>query len=120
MPHRAHQGPVAARSAVDLSPSGDAVEPIIVGVPMLARVDVLVIDEMGYLNLKPEQTNIFFKLMEERYRRKATIITTNLEYDEWPNFLGNKSLVDALINRLQHRCHTVRINGPSLRTPETA
>lgn len=35
----------------------------------LARVDVLVIDEMGYLNLKPEQTNIFFKFMEDRYRR---------------------------------------------------
>ncbi|MBX3130293.1 MAG: ATP-binding protein [Polyangiaceae bacterium] len=40
----------------------------------LARVDVLVIDEMGYLNLKPEQANIFFKLMEERYRRRATIV----------------------------------------------
>ena len=66
----------------------------------LARVDVLVIDEMGYLNLKPEQTNIFFKLMEERYRRRATIITTNLDYDEWHNFLGNKALVDALLSRL--------------------
>ena len=48
---------------------------------------------MGYLNLKPEQTNVFFKLMEERYRRRATIITTNLEYEEWHNFLGNKPLV---------------------------
>jgi DNA replication protein DnaC len=36
------------------------------------------IDELGYLNLKPEQSNIFFKLMEERYRRKPTIVTTNL------------------------------------------
>ena len=44
----------------------------------LARLDVLLIDEMGYLNLKPEQTNIFFKLMEERYHRHSTIITTNL------------------------------------------
>jgi hypothetical protein len=50
----------------------------------------LVIDEMGYLNLRPEQTNIFFKLMEERYRQRATIITTNLDYSEWANFLGNK------------------------------
>jgi DNA replication protein DnaC len=49
----------------------------------LVSVDVLVIDEMGYLNLKPEQTNIFFKLMEERYRRRPTIITTNLEYEAW-------------------------------------
>jgi DNA replication protein DnaC len=84
----------------------------------LARLDVLVIDEMGYLNLKPEQTNIFFKLMEERYRRHPTIITTNLDYTEWHSFLGNKHLVDALLNRLRHQCHTVTINGPSLRELE--
>lgn len=81
----------------------------------LARVDLLVVDEMGYLNLKPEQTNIFFKLMEERYRRRSTIITTNLDYEEWHNFLGNKALVDALLSRLRHQCQTVRIDGPSLR-----
>ena len=84
----------------------------------LARVDVLLIDEMGYLNLRPEQTNIFFKLMEERYRRRPTIITTNLEYEEWHNFLGNKPLVEALLSRLRHQCHTVRIDGPSLRDPK--
>jgi len=81
----------------------------------LVKVDVLVIDEMGYLNLRPEQTNIFFKLMEERYRQRSTIITTNLDYSEWANFLGNKALVDALLSRLRHQCHTVRIDGPSLR-----
>jgi DNA replication protein DnaC len=84
----------------------------------LSRVDVLVIDEMGYLNLRPEQTNIFFKLMEERYRRRPTIITTNLDYTEWANFLGNKSLVEALLSRLRHQCHTVRVEGPSLRDPQ--
>ena len=84
----------------------------------LARVDVLCIDEMGYLNLRPEQTNIFFKLMEERYRQHATIITTNLDYTEWHHFLGNKALVDALLSRLRHQCHTVRIDGPSLRDPQ--
>ncbi len=89
-------------------------------VASLARVDLLVIDEMGYLNLRPEQTNIFFKLMEERYRQRATIITTNLEFDEWHHFLGNKPLVDALISRLLHQCHTVRVNGPSLRDPSDA
>jgi DNA replication protein DnaC len=84
----------------------------------LARIDVVAVDEMGYLNLKPEQTNIFFKLMEERYRRKPTIITTNLDYEEWHHFLGNKALVEALLSRLRHQCHTVRINGPSLREPQ--
>ncbi len=85
----------------------------------LARVDVLCVDEMGYLNLRPEQTNVFFKLMEERYRRKATIITTNLDYEEWQNFLGNKALVTALLSRLRHQCHTVKIDGPSLRDPQS-
>src|SRR2546425_1024040 len=58
----------------------------------LARLDVLLVDELGYLNLKPEQSNIFFKLMEERYRQHSTIITTNLAYDEWPNFLGSRQI----------------------------
>jgi DNA replication protein DnaC len=84
----------------------------------LARVDLLVIDEMGYLNLRPEQTNVFFKLMEERYLKRPTIITTNLEYEDWHGFLGNKVLAEALLSRLRHKCHTVRITGPSLRAPQ--
>ena len=84
----------------------------------LIRIDVLLIDELGFINLKPEQTNIFFKLMEERYRRRPTLITTNLEYPDWHSFLGNKSLVEALLSRLRHQCHTVRIDGPSLREPQ--
>lgn len=87
-------------------------------VKRLARVDVLQVDELGYLNLKPEQSNIFFKLMEERYHQHATIITTNLEYDAWSGFLGNRLMVDALLSRLRHYCHTIHINGPSLRDPQ--
>lgn len=83
----------------------------------LCGYTLLCIDELGYLNLKPEQTNIFFKLMEERYHRHATIITTNLDYEEWHNFLGNKPMVEALLSSVRHYCHTVRIQGPSLRDP---
>jgi DNA replication protein DnaC len=57
--------------------------------------------------------------MEERYRRHATIITTNLVYDEWPNFLGNRPMVEALLSRLRHYCHTVHTDGPSLRPPQS-
>jgi DNA replication protein DnaC len=84
----------------------------------LKAVDVLLIDEMGYLNLRPEQTNIFFRLMEDRYNRKSTLITTNLDYDDWYGFLGRKEMVEALLSRLRHRCRTIKIDGPSLRTPE--
>jgi len=85
----------------------------------LARIEVLVIDEMGYLNLKPEQTNAFFKLMHERYRRRPTIITTNLDYAEWHDFFGNPKLVEALLSRLRHHCHTIKIDGPPLREPQS-
>ena len=83
----------------------------------LVSLDLLLIDEMGYLNLRPEQSNIFFKLMEERYGKKSTIITTNLHYDRWYDFLGNKDMVSALLDRLRHRCHTIHIDGATLRTP---
>jgi len=83
----------------------------------LCRYDLLVIDELGYLTLKPEQVNAFFKLMGERYGKKSTIITTNLDYPEWYDLFKRKSLVDALLDRLKHRCITIRIDGPSLRVP---
>ena len=87
----------------------------------LGRVDVLVVDEMGYLNLRPEQSNAFFKLMEERYvAKRSTVITTNLAFESWYEFLGNKKMVEALLDRLRHRCHTITITGPSLRTPKNA
>lgn len=76
----------------------------------LVRLPLLVVDELGYLNLKPEQSNIFFKLMEERYvERKATVITTNMHYDDWGLFLGNQPLTDALLSRIRHHCTTIDI-----------
>ena len=84
----------------------------------LATVDVLCIDELGYINVKPEQANLFFKLVEERHLKKPTIITTNMEYEEWFDFLGNKKMVEALLSRLRQRCHQVSIDGPCLRDPE--
>lgn len=86
----------------------------------LARYQPIAIDELGYLTLKPEQSNAFFRLMDQRYGRVSTIITTNLEPTAWYDLFGNKPLVDALLDRLQHRCITIRIDGPSLRSPEPA
>jgi len=83
----------------------------------LCRYDILVVDEVGYLSLKPEQVNAFFKLMGERYGKKSTILTTNLDYPEWYDLFQRKKLVDALLDRLNHYCITIRIDGPSLRAP---
>lgn len=83
----------------------------------LRRLDIVAIDELGYLAIKPEQANLFFKLMEERYGKRSTIITTNLPFSSWYDLFQNKSLVDALLDRLKHHCITIHINGPSLRVP---
>ncbi len=83
----------------------------------LCNYPILVIDELGYLTLKPEQINAFFKLMGERYAKASTIITTNLDYQDWYELFQRKTMVDALLDRLKHRCITIKINGPSLRAP---
>ncbi len=82
----------------------------------LCRYDILLLDELGYLTLNTEQMNAFFKLMKERYEAgKSTIITTNLDPDDWYKLLKPKDMVDALLDRLHHRCITIKIDGSSLR-----
>ena len=86
----------------------------------LSRMQPLLIDELGYLTIKPEQANAFFRLMDQRYSRASTIITTNLDLPDWYPLFDKKPLVDALLDRLQHHCITIRIDGPSLRSPDPA
>ena len=94
-------------------------------VKRLARLDILYIDVLGYLNLKPEQTNIFFKLMEERYRRHSTIITTNLMYDERPELprqsAHGRSALEPSPPLLSHRSHPRAAAAQSARvkSPDT-
>ena len=84
----------------------------------LSHLQPLLIDELGYLTLRPEQANAFFRLMDKRYNRVSTIITTNVDPSDWYELFQKKSLVDALLDRLQHHCIIIRIEGPSLRTPD--
>jgi DNA replication protein DnaC len=84
----------------------------------LSRLQPLVIDKVDNLNVKPEQANAFFRLIDQRYNRVSTIITTSLDLTDWYELFEKKHLVDALLDRLRHRCITIRIEGPSLRSPE--
>src|SRR5262249_10563838 len=86
----------------------------------LSQLQPLVIDEIGYLTLKPEQANAFFRLMDQRYNRAPPIIPPNLTLPEWSDLSQKKPPVDAPPDRLQHHCITIRIDGPSLRSPEPA
>src|SRR5207244_6114421 len=83
-----------------------------------ARLDLIVVDELGYLNLRPEQTNLFFKLMEERYRRKPTIITTNLPRSE--EHTSELQSPDHLVCRLLLEKKNSPINPAPLQTNYTS
>ena len=86
----------------------------------LSKFQPLLIDELSYLTLKPEQADMFFRLIDQRYGRTSTIITSNFELAAWYDLFQKKPLVDALLDRLQHHCVIIRINGPSLRDPASA
>ncbi len=92
-------------------------------VQSLSRLDLLLIEEFGYVNaLDPREINDFFRLMDNRCNRKSTIITTNLGFEEWGKFLGNGPLVAALLSRLLQKCRTIVFpkEAVNLRAPKLA
>jgi DNA replication protein DnaC len=84
----------------------------------LSRLDLLLIDDFGYVAPTHQALiNNFFRLMDYRCNRKSSLITTNLGFREWTKFLGNGSVVSALLSRLLQKCHTFSIDGVNLRDP---
>ena len=68
------------------------------------QMDALCIDELGYTPIRKEQAGLFFDLMKRRHRKKTTFITTQLGYDDWADFLQNKHLTAALLDRMTEDC----------------
>jgi DNA replication protein DnaC len=83
--------------------------------------DILLIDELGYVEVEPVQVGLFFTLMHERHKKKPTFITSNLGFAEWGSFLKNDHLTAALIDRLTENSHVINMKGcRSLRDPLNA
>jgi len=74
-----------------------------------ASYDCLLIDELGYIEVEPIQVGLFFTLMHKRHRRKSTLITSNLGFQEWTNFLKNEQLTAALVDRLTENSHVINL-----------
>lgn len=73
--------------------------------------DCLLIDEIGYIEVEPAQVGMFFTLMQKRHRKKPTLITSNLGFDDWRAFLKNDHLTAALIDRLTENSHVIHMKG---------
>ena len=78
---------------------------------ILTYPSLLVIDEIGYLPVSQTGAMLFFQLINRRYERASTVLTSNKGFEEWGQILGDEVMAAALIDRLLHHCHIVNIRG---------
>lgn len=78
--------------------------------------DLLVIDEVGYLPLGAQGSNLFFQVISARHQKKSTVITSNLIFAEWGNIFDNTTVATAIADRLVHNSEIIIMEGPSYRT----
>lgn len=82
---------------------------------MYSRFNLMIVDEIGYLPLTREESNLFFQFVSSRYERKATIYTSNKSFSEWGEVLGDQVMASAALDRILHHCTVVNIRGDSYR-----
>jgi DNA replication protein DnaC len=81
----------------------------------LARLDLLVLDELGYVPASKVGAELLFDVISTAYERTSVIVTTNLPFEQWTEVLGSQRLVGATLDRLTHRCHLLEASGESFR-----
>lgn len=81
----------------------------------LRKVDLLIIDELGYVSLSSQTTRLLFQIFSERYERGSIIVNTNLEFGLWRNIFHDEPMTAAIIDRLIHNSKIITFNGPSYR-----
>src|SRR5215475_7737770 len=84
----------------------------------LARLDLLVLDEFGYVPASQVGGELLFDVISTAYEKTSVIVTTNLPFERWTEVLGNERLVGATLDRLTHRCHLPEATGESYRLKE--
>jgi len=85
----------------------------------LAQMDLLIIDEIGYLPFSEKGAQLFFQVAAQSYERQSLIMTTNLDFSQWPQVFGSEQLTGALLDRLTHHAHILTMNGESFRFRES-
>lgn len=84
----------------------------------LAKYKLLIIDEVGYLPIDVEAANMLFQLVNKRYEKHSTIITTNKPFSKWGELFGDNMIANAILDRLLHHATVINITGKSYRTKD--
>lgn len=85
----------------------------------MAAYRLLIIDELGFVPLSKTGAELLFELISQRYERGATLITSNLPFDEWTETLGSERLTGALLDRITHHVNILEMNGDSYRLAQS-
>ncbi len=84
----------------------------------LGSYKLLIIDELGYLPINKEDSKLFFQLIDRRYEKFSTIITTNINFAQWDEIFGDPVIANAIVDRILHHAKVVTIKGKSYRLKE--
>jgi DNA replication protein DnaC len=76
-----------------------------------SRLNLLIIDELGYMPVTREQANLLFQLISIWYERGSTVLTSNYVFDEWGRISDDQAVASAIVDRLVHHAHIFLING---------
>jgi DNA replication protein DnaC len=105
----------SAESLTQLLAANDAAGTLKTILETLSRVDLLIIDELGYLELNKKTASLFFQLVAKRYEKNSIIITSNKPFEEWGQIFSDDVVAAAIIDRLLHHSYPFFINGRSYR-----
>ena len=86
----------------------------------LARTDVLLLDDWGVNPLTQPERSDLLEILDDRVATRSTIITSQLPVEHWHEYLADPTLADAILDRVVHQSHKLKLKGESLRKKETA
>ena len=79
------------------------------------KYKLLIIDELGYLPIDKEDSKLFFQLIDKRYEKRSTILTTNINFSDWDDVFKDSVIASAILDRVLHHAHVINITGKSYR-----
>lgn len=84
----------------------------------LAKTDALVLDDWGLAPLRDQERRDVLEIFEDRHGARSTILTSQLPVEKWHDYLGDPTIADAILDRVSHNAHRLKLKGPSRRKPD--